>query len=93
MRGLMRDEFQQVASDAGGVVAGYAGFFQVIAEHRNHAKGFDLIEIVDNLAGTFGRILGLQIVGGRSAVDECVVEELFLRMAAEGSDMVCRREA
>ena len=59
MRGVVRDEFQQVAGDAGGVMTGCAGFFQIISEHRVYAQRFDLIEIVDDLAGALAGILGL----------------------------------
>ena len=62
VRWVLHYEFQQVAGDAGSIVAGYAGFFQIISEHRDHAQGFNLIEIVDDLAGALAGVLGLQFV-------------------------------
>ena len=60
MRGVVGDEFQQVAGDAGGVVAGCAGFFQIISEHRDHSERLDFIEVVDDLAGTLTGVFGFQ---------------------------------
>src|SRR5258708_3914338 len=51
-------KLHQVAGDAGGVVPGNVAFFQIISEHRYHSQRLDGIEIGDDLAGTFERVLG-----------------------------------
>ena len=64
---------------------------EIIAEDGNHAQGFDGIEIVDDLASAFAGVLGLEFVGHGSAVDQGEVEDLFLRVAIQGADVVGRR--
>ena len=60
VRGAVGGEFQQVACDAGGIVAGCAGFFQIISEHRDYSESLDFIEVVDDLAGTLNGVFGFQ---------------------------------
>ena len=54
-------KLHQIAGHPGGVVAGDAGLFQVVSQHRDHAQSLDRIEIGNDLACTFERVLGLRV--------------------------------
>ena len=51
-------KIQRVLCGSGEIVTSNSCFFQLIAQHWNHAESLYLIQIVDNLAGSLGRILG-----------------------------------
>src|SRR5579864_8506433 len=85
----LRHQLHQVTSHAGGVVARHPVLFQVVAENWNHAQGFDRFQIVHYLAGAFARILFFQLFGSGSSVDQGEVENLFLRVAVQGTNVVC----
>src|ERR1700679_124090 len=86
-------ELHNVVGDAGGVVAGDAGLFQIVAENRDYAQSFDGIEVGDDLAGAFLRILCLQFQGNGRAIDQGVVEYLLVGVVIESSNVVGSGEA
>src|SRR2546423_1076840 len=66
----MRNQIEQVARDSRRLVTRNAGFLEIIAENRNYPEGLDRVQVVDDLAGPFAGVLGLEFIRYRSPVDE-----------------------
>src|SRR5579862_8800364 len=84
---MLRRKVHQIMSDAGGVVAGDSGFFEVVTENGNDAQRFHLVEIVDDLAGGFESVFRFQTVRDGRAGDQRVMEDRFLCMAVERANV------
>lgn len=84
----LRIELHQIIRNTGRVMSRYISLFQIIAKHRNHSQRFDGFEIGHNLARSFKGILGLKLIGDRSAVDQSVIEDLLMRMTIERADVI-----
>ena len=81
-------ELHQIVSHSGRIMTRRSGLFQIITKDCDYSQSFDRVQIIQNLARTFQRILGLHFFGSRCAVDERKVKELFLGMAIQCADVV-----
>src|SRR4051794_37454274 len=80
LSGFFRGELHQVSRDAGCVVTRHRALVQIVTQYGNYSHAFDRVEIVDNLACSFQGVFCFHFVGSWRAVDQRVVEELFLRV-------------
>src|SRR5579864_73671 len=88
LRGMIGCEVQQIAGDPGSIVAGGAGFLEIITKNRNHAKRLNGVEIVDDLAGALLGIFCFDLLGSGRAINERIVEELLLRVPIESANVI-----
>ena len=61
---------------------------QIISQHRNHAHGFNGVEIGNDLARAFQRILRLELIGHRRAIDQGVIEKILMRVTIQCADVI-----
>src|SRR5580704_4059756 len=81
-------KLHQIGGDPGRVVTGDAGLFQVVSQNRDDTQSLDGFEIDNDLAGTFERVFGFELIGNRGAIDQGVVEELPAGVAIESADVI-----
>src|ERR1700686_2459204 len=83
-----RGKLHQIAGDAGGVVAGYAGIIEIVSLNGDHTESFDNIEIGNDLACTLERVFSLEVIGNRRGIAQGMVKDLLPGVAVKSADMV-----
>src|SRR5215472_18477240 len=91
--GRMHSQVQQVPRNHMRGMPGDIAFIKIVSEDGTAAELFDRIEIGDDLGRALQCVFRLHLVWRRTPVNERVVEDLRLRVAVQGADVVGSRQA
>jgi hypothetical protein len=89
----LRSELHQVAGDTGGVVAGDAGFFQIVPRTGITPRASMASRSATIWQAPSSAYLALSSIGNGRAVDQRVVEDLLAGVAVESADVIGGGEA